>query len=321
MAKKPSLTDLLNANAQARSGSGANTETQTRLISVYDLAPNAGNFYDVSDIDALKQSIELIGLQQNLVVKPLGGGKYEVISGHRRRRACRILADEGKDEFRRVPCTISAADDPLLERLELIMTNSTTRQLSDWEQLRQARELRKILTELKERAGVSGRVRDLVAEVMNASAAKIGRLDAIDRNLAPAFKAEVERGNIRLTAAYELSGLSPDAQASAFDEYQTSGRVTVEQAKAKKQAETPPSAPAAPETTHKPSRSRFEIITASPEALAAWIAEYLQKIQACPNNACPHGLTPGKRYVNGECNECLIDALLRKFQQEVGDHD
>jgi ParB family chromosome partitioning protein len=303
MAKKPNLADLLTANAQSRSGSGG-AEIRSRLISVYDIAPSVGNFYDVSDIAGLKQSIELIGLQQDLVVKTLGGGKYEVISGHRRLRACRELADEGKNEYQRVPCKISAATDGLLERLALIMTNSTTRQLSDWEQVRQASELREVLSSLKARDGISGRVRDLVAEVMNSSATKIGRLDAIDRNLSPEFKAELENGNIAITTAYEISGLPVGAQADAYAEYKAQGTVTVERAKARKHM-LPASTPAAQTMAEPPRKTLFEQITASPLALA----EYLRKIQACPNYSCPQGREPKYTDADGICFNCLLQQL------------
>lgn len=304
MGNKPTLADLLTANAQTRSGSGRDTETNTRLIDVYDITPSASNFYDISDIANLKQSIELIGLQQNLVVKELGGGKYELISGHRRLRACRELADEGNSSFRRALCKVSTAADALIERLELIMSNSTARQLSDWEQIRQARELRKILTELKERSGTSGRVRDLVAEIMNVSAAKVGRLDAIDRNLVPEFKAKLESGDITVTAAYEISGLTQDDQDEAFAEYEATGKVTVEQAKALKRASPPPP----PDVQPSSRETLFEQITGSPRALA----EYLRKIQACPMYSCSNGQTPDHSDTDGLCYRCLLEHLMRR---------
>jgi ParB family chromosome partitioning protein len=308
MAKKPSLTDLFTANAQTRSGSGANTETNTRLISVYDITPNAGNFYDVTDIAALKQSIELIGLQQNLVVKSLGGGKYEAISGHRRLRACIELADEGKSEFQRVPCKVSTASDTLLERLELIMTNSTARHLSDFEQVRQARELRDILTALKDRDNIGGRVRDLVAEAMNTSAAKIGRLDAIDHNLAPVFKAKLESGDIALTTAYEISGLTVEQQEAAYESYKQSGTVTVEEIKAFKQElnASEQITDNSEQLRKQDKRTLFDKVTASPRDLAEWLAEtYCCPLKLKREQICPNRLAQ----TFGNCSNCLTKLL------------
>ena len=69
-------------------------------------SPEKTNFYHVDDkeIKDLAESIELIGLQQYPVVRPIEGtDEYEVIAGHRRRLALLRLLDEGKNEYEMVP--------------------------------------------------------------------------------------------------------------------------------------------------------------------------------------------------------------------------
>ncbi len=212
-------------------------------LNVRDLVPSKDNFYSVENIAELKTSIEMFGVLQNLTVKPLDNGKYEIISGHRRHKACMELVAEGKTEFEYIPCGIQAEQDEIKERILLIMTNSTARELSDWEKMKQAEELRKNFEVLKKREGLPGRVRDLVAEALNTSPTQIARLSAIDNNLTPEFKEEFKEGKIGTSAAYELSGMSEEQQKQAYSDYQEKGGVSaseVKEQKRKTESITPP---------------------------------------------------------------------------------
>lgn len=235
---KFNLSQLLNnasTNGAADSEESRRPPLKVIPIKLDDLTPSKNNFYSVENVDELKASIEMFGVLQNLTVKPLDNGKYEIISGHRRYRACTELAAEGKTEFEYVPCGIQAERDEIKENIILIMTNSTTRELSDWEKMKQAEELRKNFEILKKRENLPGRVRDLVADALNTSAAQIGRLNAIENNLTPEFKEEFKDGKIGTSAAYELSGMSKEQQAAAFDEYKEKGGISVNEVREQKQ--------------------------------------------------------------------------------------
>ena len=146
------------------------------MLDVEDLMPSKDNFYSTENIDELAAAIELSGcIEQNLVVKPEAHGKYEVIAGHRRRLAALKLVEEGKEEYRKVPCRIKKESDEIRDRLSLIFTNATARQLTDWEKVKQAEELKEVLTQYKkalqeenkdkpkeERERI-GRIREIVA--------------------------------------------------------------------------------------------------------------------------------------------------------------
>lgn len=209
-------------------------------LSVYDLVPSKDNFYSTEQIEELKMSIEMFGVKQNLTVKPIGGGKYRIIAGHRRRLAALALVEEGKTEFEYVPCGIETEEDEIKERLLLITTNSTARQLSDWEKIKQAEEMRALLEELRKREKLPGRMRELIAEALKTSPAQIGRMEAISKNLTPEFKEELKEGRVNISAAYELSGLPKEQQKEAFKEYKEKGTISIKEAKAMKQeAEQP----------------------------------------------------------------------------------
>ena len=64
------------------------------------------------EIGELKAAIEIAGkVLQNLVVVPLGDGKYKVIAGHRRRLASIELVNDGKPEYEFVPCVIEPTEE------------------------------------------------------------------------------------------------------------------------------------------------------------------------------------------------------------------
>ena len=233
---KFNLNQLLNTASMA-GNSAAQSEEARRLplkvvsLNIRDLVPSKNNFYSVENIEELKTSIEIFGVLQNLTVKPLDNGKYEINSGHRRHKACTELVAEGKTEFEYVPCGIQSERDEIKEHILLIMTNSTARELTDWEKMKQAEELRKNFEILKKRENLPGRVRDLVAEALNTSSTQIARLSAIDNNLTPEFKEEFKEGRIGTSAAYELSGMSEKQQKQAYSDYKEKGGVSAKEVK------------------------------------------------------------------------------------------
>ena len=289
------INDLLNgkskgAAVQTAEGPAEQESTfDVVMIDVEDLMPSKDNFYSTENIEELALSIELAGgIEQNLVVKPEAHGKYEVIAGHRRRLATLKLVSEGKEEYRKVPCRIKKESDAIRDKLSLILTNATARQLSDWEKVQQAKELKEILTEYKkaldteikeaikagdycrgckfrcvdgcecegmseedkatylEAKGVNcpcyerekmGRIREIVAEYLNTSTTQIGRMEAIDNNLSPEFKQELEKGNIGISTAHELSRLDEEKQQEAFRQYEEKGEMHIKDVKQEQKPE------------------------------------------------------------------------------------
>ena len=220
------------------------------MLDVEDLMPSKDNFYSTENIDELAAAIELSGcIEQNLVVKPEAHGKYEVIAGHRRRLAALKLVVEGKEEYRKVPCRIKKESDEIRDRLSLIFTNATARQLTDWEKVKQAEELKEVLTEYKkalqeenkdkpkeERERI-GRIREIVAQMLNTSTTQVGRMEAISNNLSQEFKGELEKGNINISTAHELSRLDEEGQKKAYEQYEEKGELHIKDVKPEEKEE------------------------------------------------------------------------------------
>ena len=246
------MNQILNdASKRAAPGGGGQTAPASRpaeieRLSVFDLVPSEDNFYSMNDIEELKSKIELAGkVLQNFIVVPLGGGKYKVISGHRRRAACIALVEEGKPEFEFVPCTIEADEQDaevqaIREEIMLIAANSQ-REKTAWDKIEEARRTRALLERIKQEEKLPGDMRKLVAQTLNTSPAQIGRFDAITRNLCPAFMEELKADRINISTAYELSGLSAEDQAAAFEQYRETGEISIRDARERKQ-DPPPAA-------------------------------------------------------------------------------
>lgn len=200
-------------------------------------APDKINFYHAGDreIKDLAESIELVGLQQYPVVRQVEGtDEYEVIAGHKRRLAILRLLDEGKAEYEMIPCRVETPDD-IRNELILIFTNSTQRERTDYEKMREIERVRELLGEYQKTHELTGRRQNIIAEILGTSKTKVGTLDNINNNLAEPFKEEFAAGKISTSAANEIAGLKPDAQQALYETYQATGSLTAKDAKALKE--------------------------------------------------------------------------------------
>lgn len=236
---KFNMMELLNNNSKESLETKDNHERfKTIQISINDIVPSPNNFYSIEEekLKGLKDSIELLGLQQNLVVKKIEKNKYEIIAGHRRYLAMKKLYEEGNINFEYIPCKVED-DDYIKNELKLLMTNSTTRELSDWEKITQTKKLKDLLTEYKKKEKLPGRVRDIIADILSTSPTQVARMESISKNLVEEFKDELKDDNIKISVAYELSKLPEDKQKEVFEEHQDKKDITIKTVKEKETEE------------------------------------------------------------------------------------
>lgn len=226
-AKKFNLTELLNQRSKETAEAAPQGEKTAEIATpeegvsstadIYDLIPSKGNFYSVEDVQDLKQSIELLGvLQPLLVTDEEEDGKRRIIAGHRRRLAVMQLVDEGKERFRQVPILIKPTQNAIIDRLALIMANRF-REKTDWERMTEALETEKLVLELKDSMNIPGRTRDLLAEIIETSPTQLGRYKAIYNNIIAELMAEFKANRIVVSVIYEASGLPEDYQKQAAE--------------------------------------------------------------------------------------------------------
>lgn len=65
---------------------------------------------------------------------------------------------------------------------------------------------------LADQIEITGKLRDIIAELMNESPTNIARMDSINNNATPEIKEEFAKGNIGVTTAYEAAKLPPEEQ-------------------------------------------------------------------------------------------------------------
>ena len=101
-------------------------------------------------------------------------------------------------------------------RLSLLIGNTFNRKMTDYDLMNQAADWKEVLTQArKEKLLVleeGKRVRDYVATVLGEKPTKIAQLEAINNNATEEVKEQFEKGNMKITSAYETSRLSEDAQ-------------------------------------------------------------------------------------------------------------
>lgn len=232
-----------------------------KKISVKKLHPSQKNFYGINpnEIEALKDSIELVGVQENLVVREITEGEfvgeYEIIAGHKRCLAVSELVAEGKTtEF--VPCKIDYSGNDVLRELILIFTNSTQRERSDYEKMYEIQRVRALLEDYAKNNDLPGRKRDIIAGILNTSKSTISRLDNIRRHIIPEFMREYKAGKIPTATANEIAGISDEGQQELWQQYRETGSIKKKEAAAVKQEEKPQ--PEAKEKTQTQPEEREE---------------------------------------------------------------
>lgn len=213
---------------------------RTKDLSIFKIYANEGNFYPQEDIEQKAGEILAIGMLENLVVKyePLETtGEYKLISGERRWRALRLLVERGYKEFEFATCNIVAPETSQEEKVALIVANSHRNKGMET-LIREERELKKTLEEMKangiELKGYnlqSGRLRDVIAELLNISKTKVAQIEAVGNNLIPEFMEELNRNRLTFSAAYELSGLTSEEQKGALAILASKGELTYQMIK------------------------------------------------------------------------------------------
>ena len=215
-----------------------------KKIPAEKLHPSTQNFYamDPAEIKALKETIELVGVQENLVVKEINDGEhagdYEIIAGHKRHRAVTELLAEGKDVSPLLPCKVESADS-VKNELILIFTNSTQRERSDYCKMQEAQRVRELLQEYAKYNDLHGRKRDIIAGILNTSKSVIGRLDNIRSNIIPEFLEEYKDGKISTDAADKIAGATPEQQRQLFGKYKETGSIIAKDAEEIKEPQLP----------------------------------------------------------------------------------
>ena len=214
-------------------------------LNLIDADPN--NFYSTDGIEELADNILLFGLMDPILVRPTDGGRYVVISGHRRRLAFHHLVYIGKmTDTDTIPCIVDNGlkclpqddADPFkiaqlkdaANQLQLIFANSDTREKTSAEKGREVQEIRRLLQLLRDLGVVlPGKLRSHIAEAAHMSESRVARLDVIQNKLhGMQLMNAYQAGVISESVAYEIARRSPEVQARAEEQAGFVGHQTLD---------------------------------------------------------------------------------------------
>lgn len=241
------VMEQLNKNAQ-KAAVGDETPKarfRTKDINIKKLYSNDKNFYSVTDIEPLAQKILLVGLIENLEVvhDPCDRGEYRITAGERRWRALKLLVEQGYTDFEMVTCQIQTPASADEEMLRLIIANDY-RNKTVADILEEEKQLKDILQRMKQEGRTikgykldSGRLRDVIAKMLQMPATKIAQIESINKHLIPEFAEELKEGRLTFSAAYMISGMNEETQAEMLERYQENGLTYKEVKEIKQQQE------------------------------------------------------------------------------------
>ena len=251
MAAGWSVMDALNRNSKAAAEDKPRARFRTKDISIRKMYSNDRNFYSMNGIEKLAQEILTVGLLENMTVMyaPCERGEYRIIAGERRWRALQLLLKKGYEEFEIATCQIKSVAEEHEEMVNIIMANAY-RDKTMADLLQEEQQLRKSLQYMKDNGLTlqgytldSGRLRDVIASIMQMSGTKIAQIDSINERLIPEFTEQLKEGRLTFSAAYEISGMDQEQQQDMLEKSQESGGLTWKEVKEAKAAAEEPEEP------------------------------------------------------------------------------
>ena len=193
------INDILNAKTKA-AGQQAQTEGYKEIyLSPYEVKAAQENTHQkLENIEELADSFLHVGQEQPTVLARVNG-EYRIIDGHRRNAANILNLERGHKEYEKVLYRFMDMSEAMYE-LRLLAGNGYTQELTAYEKTRLVERTKKPhLSEPRKRTGleIQGKMRDLVAAMINESSTNVARMDAINNNATPEIKEQLKEGKIR----------------------------------------------------------------------------------------------------------------------------
>lgn len=208
--RKPSLTsydDIFSTEASRQ-------QEQIQRLALSKLHPFKDHPFRVLDDDRMMETVERVkeyGVLVPIIARPMADGGYEIVSGHRRKRACELA---GLNE---IPAIVRDLDD---DEAVIIMVDSNLQRENILPSER-AKAYQMKLEAIKhqgERRDLTSRqlvgkleAADLIGQDTGESGRQIQRILRLN-NLEPPLIDKVDAGKLAFTPAVELSYLKPEEQ-------------------------------------------------------------------------------------------------------------
>ena len=214
----PTVDDLFTSQSE-RDNATLEGVTEIQLALIDPFPGHPFHVKDDEEMERLAESIAENGVLVPLTVRASGAERYELVSGHRRKRAAEIAGLES------VPCIVRAMDDDEaviamvdsnLQR-EAILPSERAFAYSMRLEAMKRQGQRTDLTSVQVAQKLSGRwSRDILAEELGVSKDKVQRFIRLT-HLIPELLALVDEGRMKMLPAVEVSYLPQEEQAWLFD--------------------------------------------------------------------------------------------------------
>lgn len=213
---------------------GVTNEESAMEIEIEKIRPFRNHPFKVLDDDKMRdllESIRVNGILSPVLIRPIGNDTYEMISGHRRMHASKLL------EMERIPAIIREMTDEEaivnmvdanIQREELLPSEKAFAYKMKLDALKR-QGLRNDLTSGQNGQKLSGKFsRDLLAEEIGESSKQIQRFIRLTE-LFPPLLDYVDQKRLQFTVAVEISYIDPKIQKWLFEYIKENGAVKLNQ--------------------------------------------------------------------------------------------
>lgn len=218
MAKaKFGINDILNAKSKAVAATTTD-EYKEIYLSPYEVKYAPENTHQqLEGIEELADSFLHVGQEQPTVLARVNG-EFRITDGHRRNEANIFNLERGYKKYEKVLYRYKDMSEAMYE-LSLLAGNGYTQPLTAYEKTRLVERTKAALLRAKEEDGleIQGKMRDLIAAMLNESSTNVARMESINNNATPEVKEQLKSGNMGITAAYEAAKLPPEEQKAIAD--------------------------------------------------------------------------------------------------------
>lgn len=206
------INDILSAKNKGKSDGAVNKYTEI-FLSPYEVKEAPENTHQqLADIEELADSFLLVGQEQPTVLARVNG-EYRIIDGHRRNAANILNLERGYKEYEKVAYRFRDMSEAMYE-LSLLAGNGYTQELTPYEKVRLVERTKAALIRARDEDGleITGKIRDLIADMIGTSSTNVARMENISHNATPEIREALKSGDIGITAAYEAAKLGEDEQ-------------------------------------------------------------------------------------------------------------
>ncbi len=211
------INDILNAKSKQAVAGTVDKYTEIYL-SPYEVKTALENTHQkLENVEELADSFLHVGQEQPTVLARVNG-EYRIIDGHRRNAANILLLEQGHKEYEKVLYRYRDMSEAMYE-LSLLAGNGYTQPLTAYEKTRLVERTKAALIRARDEDGleIQGKMRDLIAAMLNESSTNVARMESINNNATPEVKEQLKSGNMGITAAYEAAKLPPEEQKAIAD--------------------------------------------------------------------------------------------------------